>query len=370
MKFSVSASALAAALGTVTRALSARALNPILEGVLIESADHGIRLTCADGNTAITALVDATIDTEGAAVAPGRLFTEFVRRSGTGFLSVNVAPNRSIRVTCGGSRMNLAGLNPDEFPRPNLGDCKRRVTLPHAILREMLEKTLPMIAPADLREVLTGCYLETRGGNATMVGMDGFRLAKLTHVCSAIPDEVSAIIPGKAAAELQRLLKGNDDALCALEFSSNGVHAKLGGVEIYASLIAGRYVDYARVIPTDFATRVRVDTETLRDSVDRAAIIAKGGGTQLLRLRIDDETMHVEADSEIANAHEELPIRKSGNDISIAFNVKYIADALRSIDTPELEFAFNSSVHPCIVTSPDQSDYIILILPERTSHSN
>lgn len=368
MKFSVSASALAAALGTVTRALSARALNPILEGVLIESAGHGVRLTCADGNTAITALVDATIDTEGTVVAPGRLFTEFVRRSGTGFLSVNVAPNRSIRVSCGGSRMNLAGLNPDEFPRPNLGDCKRRVTLPHAILREMLEKTLPMIAPADLREVLTGCYLETRGGDATMVGMDGFRLAKLTHVCSAIPDEVSAIIPGKAAAELQRLLKGDDDALCALEFSDNGLHATLGDVEIYTRLIAGQYVDYARVIPTDFATYIRVDTAALRDSVSRAAIIAKEGGTQLIRFRIDGDVMHVESDSEIANAHEELPIAKDGNDLSIAFNVKYVVDALRSIDTPEIEFAFNSNVQPCIAIPPDQSNYTILILPVRTTH--
>ncbi len=368
MKFSISAAALSLALGTVTRALSARALNPILEGVLIETINHGVLLTCSDGNTSITALVDATIDAEGSVVAPGRLFSEFVRRSGTGFLCVNVAPNRSIRVSCGGSRMNLAGRNSDEFPRPGLGDCKRRVTLPHAVLREMLDKTLPMVAPADLREVLTGCYLETRGGNATMVGMDGFRLAKFTHVCSAIPDEVTAIIPGKAAAELQRLLKGDDDALCVLEFSDNGLHATLGDVEIYTRLIAGQYIDYARVIPTSFATRIRVDTAALRDSVSRAAIIAKDGGSQLIRFRLDGEAMHIEADSEIANAHEELPIAKEGNDLTIAFNVKYVVDALKIIDTPELEFAFNSSIQPCIATSPDQSNYTIIILPVRTSH--
>lgn len=368
MKFSVSATELAAALTTVTRALSARTTNPILDGVLIDARGDGVKLTCFDGSTAISMRVAATVDADGRAVAPGKLFTEIVRRSSNGLLTVSVSAKHSFKISGNGSRVNLAGLSADAYPTPDNaeGELGRKVTLPQAVLREMFAKTLPVVPTAEMREVLTGCCLDARGGDVTMVGMDGFRMAKVTHRSSAISDEVSAIIPAKAAGELQRLLK-SDDGLCVMEVGEHALRTEIDGVSVYTRLIAGEYVDYARVTPTSFAINARANTAALQDCIARAGIVAKDGGTRLLRFRVEDDQMIIESNSETASVREELPVAKSGDDITISFNINYVTDALRTMDTPEVNLAFNSPVTPCVITAPDQGDHIALILPVRTS---
>jgi DNA polymerase-3 subunit beta len=365
MKFSVPASLLANALATATRALSARTPNPILEGVLVTAGDNCVRLTCSDGNTTIIARADATILEPGSAVAPGRLFTDLVKRSGGGILTVAVDEKDMFRITCSGSRTNISGQSAELFPEPPADQHTKKATMTHSMLREMLDKALPAVASADLREVLTGAYFETRGGNVTLVGLDGVRLVRVTSICSAIPDEVSAIIPGKAAAELLRMLR-HDDAPCTLQFGPNSLYAALGDAEIHTRLIAGQYIDYRKIIPTSFGTRAIAQTEELRAAVARASIAADNGD-HILRMRIEGNALFVEAASEVASCTEAVCVTKEGDDLKIAFNVKYIIDALKAIETAEVELRFNASTQPCVIAPTEQNDFIILVLPVRTA---
>ena len=54
MKFSANTAELVNALATATHALSPRSTLPILEGILIETKETGIELTCSDGSMTIT----------------------------------------------------------------------------------------------------------------------------------------------------------------------------------------------------------------------------------------------------------------------------------------------------------------------------
>ena len=53
MDFTCHASKLLTGLNTVTRVLSTRTTNPILEGVLIKASRDGLQLTCSDGAVSI-----------------------------------------------------------------------------------------------------------------------------------------------------------------------------------------------------------------------------------------------------------------------------------------------------------------------------
>ena len=61
MRFKCDASALIDGLQIVVRALPGRTTNPILEGVLVESDDEGIILTCSDERITIITRIDAQI---------------------------------------------------------------------------------------------------------------------------------------------------------------------------------------------------------------------------------------------------------------------------------------------------------------------
>ena len=71
---------LSEAVNKVIKAVGAKTVSPILEGIKIETVDGGIKLTATDMELAIEKVIAAEVRAEGAVVVPGRLFAEFVKK--------------------------------------------------------------------------------------------------------------------------------------------------------------------------------------------------------------------------------------------------------------------------------------------------
>ena len=80
MHFLVNASDINAGMSLVSHALSARPMRQVYEGVLLETADEGLYLTCTDGEMTIRTRINATIQEEGVALMPAKLFGELLRK--------------------------------------------------------------------------------------------------------------------------------------------------------------------------------------------------------------------------------------------------------------------------------------------------
>ena len=366
MRFTIQTSKLAAALTTVTRALSSRTTNPILDGILIEAGPKDVRLTCSDERITIITRTEATIQTPGRGVVPGKLFTELVRRMPEGEMTISMNETFQFKISCMSSRMNLSGQDSALFPLPGIVDDGVEITLPQALLKDMIAKTEFAIAQDDLREVLTGCFLEVKGGFASMVALDGYRLAMVKNACADVVNTMSAIIPGRAVGDIGKLLKDGEEDFCILSFQKNRLHINLMGTDIYVVLVEGEYIDYRRILPAQFATRIVAELEPMRRCLDRAALIAREGSNNRVRLRIEEGRMFIESSSEIGDVHEEMEIEQEGPDISITFNVKYVQDVVRNIEKERIELNFNTTVTPCIISPVDDREYIHLVLPVRT----
>lgn len=366
MKFTVDAGKLAEGLSIVTRALSSRTTNPILDGILIEAASGNVQLTCSDERITIITRVSADIHEEGRGVAPGKLFNEMVRRMPEGPMDISMNQNCQFRLTSQHTRLNLSGQDAELFPLPGIVDGETEITLPQTMIKDMIAKTEFAIAVDDMREILTGCLLEVSGGQAIMVALDGFRMAMVKHRCSDVTDAMSAIIPGRAVNDIGRLLKDGEEDFCTLSFQQNRLHINLMGTDIYVVLVSGEYIDYRRILPSTFATRVFADQERLRRCIDRAALIAREGANNLVKFTVGGGRLLIESNSEIGDVHEEMDVEQDGPDISISFNVKYMLDVVRTVDTERIELNFNTPVTPCVISPANHDDYIHLVLPVRT----
>lgn len=366
MRFATTVSELTEGLAMVTRALSTRTTNPILDGILMEAGEDYVQLTCSDERITIITRVKANVAEPGRGVVPGKLFTEMIRRMPTGSVKIVMNEHFQFKITCMSSRMNLAGQDADLYPLPGIVDGELEITLPQSMLKDMIAKTEFAIAQEDMREVLTGCLLEVRGGDAIMVSLDGFRLAMIKNACSEITGSMSAIIPGRAVGDIGRLLKDGEEDFCTLSFERNRLHMNLSGTDIYVVLVEGEYIDYRKILPTQFNTRVVADVEPMRRAVDRAALIAREGNNNLVMFHIEDGTLVIESNSEIGDVHEEIPVEQDGADIKISFNVKYMLDVMRTIESERVEMNFNTSITPCVITPDDNRDYLHLVLPVRT----
>ncbi len=371
MIFTMNSADLVEGLSTVTRALPARAARQILEGVLICADDDRVYLTCSDGSMTIEYTNVAEVKEPGQAVLPGRIFNELIRKMPGGDVQISVKDNRTATIRCQKNRSSLAIMNADEFPELTPIDGGTTVRIPENRLREIIPHVTFAIASDENRLILTGCLLEVSHTEARLVALDGFRLSmQKLFMPFELPENESllkAVIPGKVLTELSRILP-DDEAFCTMVFEKGRMQCSFGNIQVSCSLLAGEFIDYRRIIPTEFKTQVLVERVALQDAVERAGLMAREGKNNLIKLSFRDQSVRITSNAEMGDVEEEMEAALQGESIDIAFNTRYIQDVMRNIQDDKICLKMNTSVSPCVVVPQSGDQYIYLILPVRVFH--
>ena len=108
MRFKCTDTALIDGLQIVIKALPGRTPNQILEGVLIETDENGVVMTCSDERITIVTRIEAQVEEQGRGVVPGKLFNEVVRRLSDGDIDISMNDRFVFTVRGSGSRTNIS----------------------------------------------------------------------------------------------------------------------------------------------------------------------------------------------------------------------------------------------------------------------
>ncbi|HAG79889.1 MAG TPA: hypothetical protein DCL61_01685, partial [Cyanobacteria bacterium UBA12227] len=88
-------------------------------------------------------------------------------------------------------------------------------------------------------------------------------------------------------------------------------------------------------------------------AVERVAVMASQK-SNIIKLDLDSEnqqlTLSIDA-ADVGSSLEVLPVQLSGESLSIAFNVKYLKEAIKAIPASEVKVQLNSNTSP-VVLSP------------------
>ena len=368
MKFSVNSQVIQEGIATVTRALQSKPAVAILEGVHITADTTTLTLACSDGQLTITWTCPIMSDEPGVATLPGKMLSELVRKLPASDVTFSI-DDRTANIRCGKSRFRLSVLA-GEYPQQRTLSNPASFSIPMADMKDLIGHVTSCISTDDNRPILTGALMDISPDTISMVALDGFRLAlKHVRLDSVLPsgkDSVRAVIPRKSLDNLNRILPYVSDPLTVL--IANGlIRFDLPSTQVCSTLLSGEYIDYARIIPDDAATTVRVNKTDLHNAIDRASLMAREGKNNLVRLDITDSSISVSSRSETGNVEEDVECDTYGNPITIAFNANYLVDALKNIPGDTLTLRMNSPSTPCVFTPPDGNDWLYLILPVRTT---
>ena len=355
------------ALNVATHALSQRTTTPVLEGVLMETSDDGLKLTCSDGTMTILTNMPAEIEEEGRIVLPGRLLCDVVKKLPPAEVTASLNERDIMTLRCTGSRTTIAGTNADLFPERPLMETTHFAELPQPLIKDMIAGTSFAISSDDTRKILTGGLIEIAGGEARIVTLDGFRLAiRFARVSEDTPD-LSAVIPGKLLQELLKILSDDEEEMAVMMFGKTQLMLNLNGTQVYTSLLEGEFINYRRTLPASWKAQTTVNREQFSVCVDRAALMARENKSNLIKLSITGENMVITSNSEVGEAYEELAVIHEGEEVNIAFNVRYISDVLRAVSDENLIMRFTSNVSPCVMVPPEGDDYLYMVLPVRVN---
>ena len=363
MRFSCDAQALCAALGIVSHSLPVRSPKPILEGILLESEEGGLRLTCSDFALGITTLLEAEIAEEGRALLPGKFFCDLARKLPGGRCEIAVDERMQASIHCQSFHMTLSGLDPVEYPElPEVDGA--RFAMEQGALREMINGTLFATAVEEDRPILTGLLLEITPESMGVVALDGFRLALRRQSIAGPSAEVATVLGAKALSDVARILQ---DSESPVEIAVGQSHTafSIDQTHVIVRALEGEYIRYRQILPAEWKTSTSVARRDLESAIDRASLIAREGKNNLVRFAIEGDEVLVSSNSQTSDSQERIPAQTRGDGLTIAFNVRYITDILKVIGEERVVMRFNSNVSPCVIC-PEASDAALyLVLPVR-----
>ena len=371
MKATVSSSALSSALGLVTRAVSPRSTLPVLANVLLETTESGLKVTATNLDLTISATVPATVFEEGRTTAPARLLTEYVSSLSDAPCTMELDPaTQVLKLSCGVHRANLHGIDAMEFPPLPRQEAASTIEVDSTALQGAITQTVMAASADEASPVLTGTLLQIDGGKLTLAATDRHRLAVKTLEVERASDAapVSVIVPARHLNEVARAINPNRPTVgIAFSEGRNQVFFTLKDVEISSRLIEGAYPNYAQVIPASTATTVSLPTAALLREARTAAVLARDAANPV-RMQVGEGTLTLRAQTaEVGDDEAPLVATVQGDDVQIAFNARYVLDALSVLDSDEVQLSFNGALHPGVIRPAGREDYLCIIMPVRVA---
>ena len=367
MKFTCNQQVLAKALNTVSKAVSNRTTIPILKGIMIKATEEGsLILTASDLEISIKKEINADVQEPGAIVVMAKLFGDIIRKLPNEDILISCDESGTVLIKTSFSEFNVVSFPTDEFPEiGNKEEGSESITLDRDIFREMIRKTSFAASVDESKGVLTGILTEIDEDFIKMVSLDGFRLALVKENMKSASSN-KFIIAAKVMNEISKIIsEDEEDSDINIMLGEKREVINVGSNEIIIRRMEGEFIKYNDILPTENTTNVIVSKEMLLESIERASLLSREGKNNLIKMIIKNDLMTITSRSEEGNVKEEIIVEKTGNDLEIGFNSKFVLDVLKVIDDEQVSLNFKTGVSPCVVKPVNGDYYEYLILPVR-----
>lgn len=375
MNVSVMQENLARGLAVVGRAVSSRATLPVLANVLLKTEESGLKLTATNLEIGINCWVPAKIEESGEITVPAKLLTDLVASLPNQRIDLQLSvKDRTLKVTCGGSRSSIKGIDADEFPVVAAIGEAPATSVDGRMLRDALGQVVFAAASDESRPILTGVLTKLSGDTMTLAAADNYRIAvRNLKLEKPVNPEMSIVVPARSYAELVRILP---DAETPIEITitpnKSQVLFHVEGIDLVSRLIEGQFPNYEPIIPQSHASRAVLDREAFLSGARRASIFARDSAN-IVKIEFGGESSNGEGVSISAHAADvgdnadTLEASVEGSPTSIAFNARYLLDVLANLGTDEAALELSGPLAAGVVRGVGQDDYVHVIMPVRTA---
>ena len=362
MKFRCEREILAEALATAGRAATSRSGTlPVLSGVRLDVNDGELTVTGTDLELTIPLSVPVHSDQDGSAVVPARLVADIVKALPAGAVEVSVADDE-MSISAGRSQFSVRPLALSDYPAQVEPDAEP-VTLTSDQVANALRQVVRAASTDDARAVLTGVLIASEDDGLKMVATDSYRLAvRDLPQSSMLAAGQKVLVPGRALAELQRILSG--DAELTVRLGAREAVFEAGGTRLTTRLIEGEYPNYRNLLPSSYPNILTVGRDALLEALRRVKILAQDSTP--VRLTLGGDTLQLTAiTQDVGNAAEEIDASYDGAEMTVAFNPDYLAAGIDAIEGDEVTLATMDPMKPAVLRGVGHDEYLYLLMPVR-----
>lgn len=366
MKFTADRNLLSEAIINASKVTALHSSIPALEGILINLKNNILTVTGYDLDSGIKNMIPVlSAEEEGEVVLNAKLIADMLKKMPSGF-PVEVTCEEETRVTirCGTVEFKLIGVSGNNYP--NLPEMSLAVSfnVKENILKSMIRQTVFSVAQNDLKPILTGVLFEVKDNYFNMVAVDGVRIAMRTEKVEY--RDLSFVVPTKVLNELLRILSDDDtgkDITVLIDKSQVGFNRD--DYITFTRVLDGDYIDFRRFTEFTPTTEAVVNTRSFASSLDRVLLLTEKFKSPV-KCTFENDKLIVKCSTNLGSIHEEIKVDYPNPKLDIAFNARYMMDALRNSECDEVKLQFTSALSPIKIVPISGDDFTYLVMPVKS----
>lgn len=362
MKIQCQKSDLLNGVNIVLKAVPVKSTMPILECVIIEVTDDGIKLIANDMELAIETIIKGSILEKGVVALNAKIFSEIVRRLPENEVSIKTDENYITEIICEKAKFSISGRSGEEFPSLPKIEKENAVELSQFTLKEIIRQTVFSISDNESNKIMTGELFEIKKNELRVISLDGHRISIRKIYMKEDYEDRKVIVPGKTLNEISKILSGEASATVKIFFTDKHALFEFDRTVVLTRLIEGEYYRIDQMLSSDYETKVTINKKELQNCIERASLLIRETDKKPIIIDIKDSNFELKINTAIGSMNEDIDITLEGKDIIIGFNPKFLLDALRVIDDESVDIYLINAKAPCFIRDKEQS-YIYLILP-------
>ena len=360
MKLQVTQENLNRALSTVAKVANARNPLPILANVLIKTSHNRLSISATNLDIAITQYIGAKVSQEGSITVPARLMQDFVSSLPSGVIELNLDDTR-LHITTDQYNSVINGIVADDFPvMPTIAEGTKW-SIGGLLLKRALQQTVFAASNDESRPVLTGVLVHTTEGKLYMAATDSYRLAEKT--LGNNKTNVNLLVPASAMQDLLRILGENEEDV-QITHDEQQVRFQVGDIELVARLLEGKYPDYRKLIPQQFAVSGTLKRSDFLNVTKVSSLFARESAGSVT-IEVDDtkQLLSIRSIASQLGENTATAATKAEGNGSITLNSRYLLDALQALGGDEVTLGFNGKLEPTLLRDTAVTDYSHIIMP-------
>ena len=334
---------------------------PVLQCVLLEATKTGVTVKATNLEIGIEATIAATVEEEGVVAVPASTLIQTINLHTQEKVSLRLEEDTLV-VEGKESTTQIKSIAHDEFP--TIPRLKGETQTINGLQFALGIKTAAFAASqSSIKPELGSVYvLQKKEHSLTFVATDSFRLMEKTVTQPKVVLEDSILIPYKNAIELMRMLEsveGNPELQvtenqCALTLSD--------GVYITSRLTTGSFPDYNQIIPKEYVTHSTVLRKDVMHAMKKTNIFLNKFFQ--VGMTVTDTSLTISATSgDIGATTESVPASTKGEDLTLNFNQRYIAESLSHFNDESITLHFAGIGRPLVIEGVNDTSARYLVMP-------
>ncbi|MGI6279163.1 MAG: DNA polymerase III subunit beta, partial [Acutalibacteraceae bacterium] len=297
-------------------------------------------------------------------VLPARLLGDILRKLEGNQVEIETDDKLNCHIRSGEATFDIVGMAAVDFPEMPSVSQKNTFSVDAKILAEMIRSTIFAAATTEgIKPILTGINFSVEDSVFRLVAIDGYRLAIRSEKIQNVND-IQFTVSSKAVAEILKLIDEESENV-EINVGDRLISFNINGYSFISRLLEGEFVNYKKTLPEGYKQRVVVNTRDLMNTIERVSLLISESFSTPVRCYFNELNVVFTCATTIGRSTETFNAKLEGESFEIGLNSRYLLDALRAVDTEQIQILFNGPNAGILILPKEGDAFKYMIMPMR-----